>query len=917
MKSTRVRRAVIAGLASLVLLASVGATALASSEDPRHAGTAVVGADQEPSCLNLLLANCSNFWTSWTAGVALPGAFRVTPNFSYVPVLVERVDVERDPFALTYHIKDEAVWSDGRPVSADDFLFTLAVTLDSHNAVLTRQGYDLIVQRVKVDEKTVRLVFTRPYAAWRTLFPSILPRHVLEGTDLNQVWQSEIADPDTHQPIGSGPFLVTGWSRGQSLMLSRNPRWWGRHAPFLDKIIVRFILDTNDRFEAIETGQVHLINPEAQLRVADLRLLPEITVESDPGTALDHVDFNTASTEMPLLREPWFRQAVAFALDREALFPVLFGSISPNFGAHHNLSFARTHESYLPSFARYAYSPATVADIMQRHGCAMGGDGIWSCGGVRASIKFTTTTGNNLRARAQQELQAKAKEAGIELVPDNSTSQVLNARLLARDYQLIMFAWTLADDPVRQVSKYGCGGDANFMAYCSPIVTDLLNSSETEIDAPARSALVNEADRILAEDVPTIPLFVRPAFLAYRTTLHCARNNPSSEGPTWNVEDWWIGPVGPADVTPPVTAAFASRPPNPQGWNNTPVTVELAADDGGGSCPQEITYSLSGAQEGSAIVPGSQAAVTVRADGVTTLTYFAKDRAGNVEAAKTLTLHIDATAPRVAVTRAPAANVNGWNKEDVTVRFEATDAVTGIDGESSAEVVLRDEGPSQSAGRSFTDRAGNRASGTVSGINIDKTAPNVFCGASPTILTPSDRRLVPIDVAVTVNDGLSGPSGFRLVSVTSSEADAGLGVGDLSGDVTGFALGAPDTSGQLRAETVGAAGRIYTLEYEGTDRAGNAARCSAQISVSKSPAAPRCRVPKVRGKTLAAARSAIRKARCRTGTVRRSYSRSVKKGRVIKQTPRPATSLRSGARVDLVVSRGVEPRRSSRAGQRP
>jgi hypothetical protein len=340
--------------------------------------------------------------------------------------------------------------------------------------------------------------------------------------------------------------------------------------------------------------------------------------------------------------------------------------------------------------------------------------------------------------------------------------------------------------------------------------------------------------------------------------------------------------------------------------------VELTADDGGGSCPQEITYSLSGAQEGSAIVPGSQAAVTARADGVTTLTYFAKDRAGNVEAAKTLTLHIDATAPRVAATRAPAANVNGWNNEDVTVRFEATDAVTGIEGETSAEVVLRDEGPSQSAGRSFTDRAGNRASGTVSGINIDKTAPNVFCGASPTILSPSDRRLVPIQVAVTVNDGLSGPSGFRLVSVASSEADGGLAVGDVPGDIAGFDLGAADTTGQLRAEAAAVAGRVYTVEYEGADRAGNVARCSAQISVPNRPAAPRCRVPNVRGKTLAAARLGIRKARCRTGTVKRAYSRSVKKGRVMKQTPIPAASLRLGAKVNLVVSRGVKPRRSER-----
>ena len=890
----------------------VGATALAAPDDPRAGGTAVIGADHEPPCLNVLLAGCNVPWASWTAGVALPGAFRVTPSFSYEPVLVERVDMATNPFTLTYHIREEAVWSDGRPVSADDFMFTLDVTRDPGNAVATRAGYELIAQSVKVDEKTVRFVFTRPYGAWRTLFPSILPKHVLEGRDFNQVWQTEIANPATHEPIGSGPFLVTGWVRGQSLTLSRNPRWWGRHAPFLDTIVVRFILDTNSRFQAIVGGQVDLIAPQPQLQIADLRSSPEIAVESSPGTLLDHLDFNTAAADMPLLREQWFRQAVAFALDREALFPLLYGSISPNLEAHHNLGHPRTHESYVPSFARYVYSPGTVAEIMQRHGCVSGGDGIWSCGGVRASIKLATTTGNSLRALAQQELQAQASAAGIELVPDNSPAGVLlGTRLPARDYQSMMFSWVLGDELAGHAGRYVCDGGSNFLAYCSQAVTDLLNASETEIDPPARSALVNEADRILAEDVPTIPLFLQPSFLAYRTSLHCARNNPSSEGPTWNVEDWWSGPAGSADATAPTTAAFVSRAPNPQGWNNTPVTVELAADDGVGSCVEEISYSLSGAQTGSAVVPGSRAAVTVRADGVTTLSFFARDRAGNVESARTLTLHIDATPPQVAGTRTPAANVHGWNKEDVTVRFEATDALTGIDGEPSAEVVLRNEGPNQSAGRTFTDRVGNQASATVSGINIDKTAPNVSCRAIPRVLSPANHRLVRIQVAVTVNDALAGPSGFRLVSAASSQRDARLAVGDKPGDIRGFKRGTPDTNGPLRAETARAGRRVYTLGYEGADRAGNVARCTARVSVSKR-LPPRCRVPNVRGKTLARARSAIRRARCRTGLVRRGYSTSITRGRVMKQKPRPAAVLRSGAKVNLVVSRGAKPPKSAR-----
>lgn len=188
MLNNRVRRVVIIALASFLLLSPVGGTAIASSDDPRVGGTAVIGADQEPACLNVLHGACNTAWASWTAGIALPGAYRVTPSLSYEPVLVERVDVRAAPFALTYHIEPKAVWSDGVPVSADDFIFTRDVIVDPANDVVTRTGYELIERAVKLDTKTVRFEFSRPFVAWKQLFPSVLPKHVLTGTDFDQVW---------------------------------------------------------------------------------------------------------------------------------------------------------------------------------------------------------------------------------------------------------------------------------------------------------------------------------------------------------------------------------------------------------------------------------------------------------------------------------------------------------------------------------------------------------------------------------------------------------------------------------------------------------------------------------------------------------------------------------------------------------
>jgi peptide/nickel transport system substrate-binding protein len=505
--------------------------------DPRDGGMAVVGLDQEPPCLNVLLARCRLASTLATAGVALPGAFGVTPTLAYEPVLVNRVDVTTDPFALTYHIRPEAVWSDGVPVGADDFIFSLGATLEGE--VQTRAGYELITDAAKIDEKTVKFVFSRPFAAWRTLFSNVLPAHVLQGRDLATVWESEVADPTTHEPIGSGPFLVSGWDRSESLRLSRNPRWWGPRRPFLDLALFRFIPDTNARFQAERTGDVDLLSEQAQLQIADLLRTPGVAVQSAPGLLMEHIEFNTSPAGMPLLGAVWFRQAVAYALDRSSLVPLHYGALGVSYGEQDSLLYASVDASYLPHFARYAHDVAAVGAIMEAHGCSTGVDGIWVCGGVRASLKLATTTGNAPRALTQQTLQARVRAAGIELVADNSSPGVLfGIRLPAGDYELVMFAWQRTADPGRWLEVYRCGGASNFTAHCSDTVSGLLEAADTELDPLARTEQLNQADQALADDVPALPLFMYPSFLAHRTTLHGPLANPDA-GPTWNIQDWW------------------------------------------------------------------------------------------------------------------------------------------------------------------------------------------------------------------------------------------------------------------------------------------------------------------------------------------------------------------------------------------
>lgn len=299
----------------------------------------------------------------------------------------------------------------------------------------------------------------------------------------------------------------------------------------------------------------------------------------------------------------------------------------------------------------------------------------------------------------------------------------------------------------------------------------------------------------------------------------------------------FVAPPLPDDTIPPVTTATLSTAANAAGWHNSDVTVTLAAvDEEGGSGVSEIFYSTSiGAAVAGEVVTGSAASIAITGEGTTTLTFSARDQAGNEEAPQTLTIRIDKTPPTVSGVRLPAANGAGWNNTDVTVQFTCADDLSGVASCDPAIQEVSTEGAGQSRTASAVDQAGNSASGIVADINIDKTAPDVTCTPAPAMLWPPNHNLVSVSATVDVIDALSGAAGFVLLAATSNEADNGTGDGDLPNDIQEFDIGAADTSGLLRAERAGTGrGRLYLLSYQGADLADNVATCQGEVSVPHS-----------------------------------------------------------------------------------
>ena len=151
-------------------------------------------------------------------------------------------------------------WSDGTPVTAQDFKFTHQARLDvrAKLPVYERRDESRIRSVTAVDAKTVRVVLRSRWSGWRTLFANVLPSHVLRGENLTKIWAHGIDNPKTGQRIGSGPFLLGSWERGRQLTLIRNPRYWGPHTAYLDRIVIRFTTAGENPVDLFRSGELHV-----------------------------------------------------------------------------------------------------------------------------------------------------------------------------------------------------------------------------------------------------------------------------------------------------------------------------------------------------------------------------------------------------------------------------------------------------------------------------------------------------------------------------------------------------------------------------------------------------------------------------------------------------------------------------------
>ncbi|GAA5042390.1 ABC transporter family substrate-binding protein [Nocardia callitridis] len=289
--------------------------------------TVIVALDTIGTAFNPHLRSDQSPATSAIASLVLPSPFRPVPNpeapgFSaWVPdqSLVESADVTAEgPFAITYKLRDEASWSDGAPIAAEDFRF-LWQEMISEPGVVDPAGYRLISDvNSSAGGKTVTVTMTQPYPGWRELFNNLLPSHLLK--DAPGGFSRGMNGQFTGVRVSGGPFGIRSSDPGRDeIMLERNDRFWGTPA-VPDQILLRRGGTTAQLAGSLRTGDVQmaLVHGGVATR-AQLGAIPSVRTAIMPQSRLLQFVLNGRSGD---LADPRVRAGVLALLDPALLATV-------------------------------------------------------------------------------------------------------------------------------------------------------------------------------------------------------------------------------------------------------------------------------------------------------------------------------------------------------------------------------------------------------------------------------------------------------------------------------------------------------------------------------------------------------------------------------------------------------------------
>jgi peptide/nickel transport system substrate-binding protein len=407
---------------------------------------------------------------------------------------------------VTFRLRPGVRWHDGRPVTAEDVLFTYRTAVTPETAYPQAAYFRMVEEAEALDSLTVRFRFRGPHAEPLDPFTQwcVMPAHLLAG-----IPPAELANAAFNRtPVGNGPFRFETWNAGQSIAFVANedfPEALGGR-PRLDRVLFRVVPEQTTLLTELRAGTVDLVRAIPPQEAAAVDADPNLRIVAYPDRSFTYVAWNTRDE---LFRDPRVRQALSLAIDRRTMIEALL------------YGFARPAVSYvLPDVAPWAvdpdleplpYAPDSARALLASVGWRdSDGDGVLDRGGRPLRFTLKTNQGNDLRSDLAVVIQSDLRKIGVDAVPQLVEWTTFLDQLNGKQFQAYVSSWVYDSfrlDPSDVFHSRAIDAKYNRSSYANPVVDSLIDAALAEPDREEARPLWHRFARIVRDEAPYTFLF--------------------------------------------------------------------------------------------------------------------------------------------------------------------------------------------------------------------------------------------------------------------------------------------------------------------------------------------------------------------------------------------------------------------------
>lgn len=537
-------------LAPLVLL--LFAVACAQQQVAQKAGTLVIGEQQEPISLNPALLNgqLSSQWGEllFSYLVKYDNRGRLVGDVATVVPTLKNGGIGDHGLTITYHLRHNVRFADGVTLTSKDCVWSIDAINNPSNNVQSRYGYDHVVRADTPNPYTLVLHLKQPFAPIVSLvlapqgFP-ILPEHLLARYEnFNEIgFDSE--------PIGSGPFVVDRWIRGDLVEMRPNPYYFRpcRHDCIRD-LVLRFIPVPQEAANELRTHEIQAyFNEQDYSQYPVLGALPGYYVLDTPVSAVGALIFNTRSA---VTSDPRLRTALAQAIDFSSVIRKAYRGALTFHDAGRGLFIWAFDPAAYPDVP---YDPQRARALLDAAGWKMGSDGVRHKNGramdlllvIQAAVPGEAVVANNIM-QYERQLGARVSIKEYDVTQFGAPAS-LGGPVYAGKFDLAQYSFVNGDDP-DTTDQFACANvppqGYNKSRICDPRIDALLRRGRATYDDAERKAAYAKLQALLYKELPLVLLYQRRELDVFTDRLRGP--NGSVDSVFWNVADWRLAARVPA-----------------------------------------------------------------------------------------------------------------------------------------------------------------------------------------------------------------------------------------------------------------------------------------------------------------------------------------------------------------------------------